>query len=322
MNTPRDALKKSILIIDEDAAELGALQEALAGAGYRVETARAAEPVLAQWNTLHPDGIVVDAALRGADGFPLARRLLAEEGLLGVPLLALGGGVVSGKPLPFDECIERPVRPAVLLEQVRSCVDAAAAGQSASPSSDAPGAGAGGGRLEEPRASAEALLAWIAAGLPEAQFSGTTRAGLRQLAALGTSVWPPDVLWYLRQAEQLTGMNTARARERFGSFVRLCRDRLEGDPAPAFQALRAEYLDHCWAGLRNLEQALRQQDYPALQSAGHNLKGTGAAYGFGELTELGRGMELAARNGDSGVVELLVGEVESYLAMVRVPGKE
>ncbi|HJT88387.1 MAG TPA: Hpt domain-containing protein [Bryobacteraceae bacterium] len=320
MNTPQDASKKSVLIIDEDAAELGALQEALAGAGYRVETARTAGPVLTRWITPHPHGIVVDAALRGADGLPLAHRLLAEEGLLDVPVLALGGGVVSGRQPPFDGCIERPVRPAVLLEQLRTCLNAAA-GQTASPSGDAVGAGGGGGG-EEHRATAEALLAWIVAGLPETQFTGRARAGLRQLAAVVPPVWSPEVLRYLRQAEQLTGMNTARARERFGSLVRLCRDRLESDPAPAFQALRAEYLDHCWAGLRNLQQALRQEDYPALQSAGHNLKGTGAAYGFEQLTELGRGMEMAARNGDSGVVEILVGEIESYLAMVRDPGKE
>ena len=51
-------------------------------------------------------------------------------------------------------------------------------------------------------------------------------------------------------------------------------------------ALRAVYLYRRRAELGDLEQALKNRDFSAIRKAGHNLKGTGAAYGFAEITDL------------------------------------
>jgi chemotaxis protein histidine kinase CheA len=57
--------------------------------------------------------------------------------------------------------------------------------------------------------------------------------------------------------------------------------------------------------------------FPALKTAAHNLKGTGAAYGFAELTELGRALESAAKEGDGLRAEILLGRTAFYLGLVH-----
>ena len=65
-----------------------------------------------------------------------------------------------------------------------------------------------------------------------------------------------------------------------------------------------------------LESALDNRDFAALRKAGHNLKGTGVAYGFGGLTEIGRAMEAAAGDGNIASARNLIDQIVSYIGAV------
>jgi len=112
-----------------------------------------------------------------------------------------------------------------------------------------------------------------------------------------------------------------RARCRFRWIVRLCREVAERDPdsAPEMAELRVAYLDRRRAELCSLEQALHDGDFAAIRKAGHNLKGTGTAYGFEEITEIGRSLEAAGKDGDTFAIETLLDQMDSYIGVVRAP---
>jgi HPt (histidine-containing phosphotransfer) domain-containing protein len=86
---------------------------------------------------------------------------------------------------------------------------------------------------------------------------------------------------------------------------------------PTLDKLRSEYLENRVQELAALAEALQRADFPVLNRAGHNLKGTGAAYGFDQLTEIGKALESAAKEQDARMVEVLLGRTESYLRQVR-----
>jgi len=47
------------------------------------------------------------------------------------------------------------------------------------------------------------------------------------------------------------------------------------------------------------------------------LKGTGAAYGFDELTDIGKALEMAAKENDAAASGLQLDRIRLYLAFVR-----
>jgi hypothetical protein len=51
---------------------------------------------------------------------------------------------------------------------------------------------------------------------------------------------------------------------------------------------------------------------------GHNLKGTGAAYGFAEITEIGAAIEAAAKQADRDVIAERAAALARYLAGIVV----
>ena len=54
------------------------------------------------------------------------------------------------------------------------------------------------------------------------------------------------------------------------------------------------YLDNCRKELEVLEAALQRRDFEAVRVGGHNLRGTGAGYGFPELSQIGEAIEAGA----------------------------
>lgn len=58
------------------------------------------------------------------------------------------------------------------------------------------------------------------------------------------------------------------------------------------------YLDSCKADLAAMESDLAAGNLMRIRQVGHNLKGTGTAYGFSPITRIGNRIELAALAGD------------------------
>ena len=73
--------------------------------------------------------------------------------------------------------------------------------------------------------------------------------------------------------------------------------------------LTPAYLQNCRRDLLLMQEALERVDFDVLDLLGHNLRGSGGAFGFQGITDIGASVEAAAKQGDavasrSGLVEL------------------
>lgn len=83
------------------------------------------------------------------------------------------------------------------------------------------------------------------------------------------------------------------------------------DLIPGFLANRNKDLD-------SLKQSLERQDFRAIQSLGHSLKGVGGGYGFERISELGSDIESAARDADPDRLKELIDAFADFLNRVEV----
>jgi len=83
-------------------------------------------------------------------------------------------------------------------------------------------------------------------------------------------------------------------------------------------SLLAQYIDRCRAALPVAGTALDRSDYGYLRVLGHRLKGSGGAYGIPALTEMGSGLEEAARRGDTAGLQSQLGQLGAYLARIEI----
>ncbi len=72
---------------------------------------------------------------------------------------------------------------------------------------------------------------------------------------------------------------------------------LEEDPA--YRDLKAHFMEELPGRIRELDQALSGQDWPALQSQLHQLKGISGSFGFGEATRIAGRLEQQIQRGDT-----------------------
>lgn len=83
------------------------------------------------------------------------------------------------------------------------------------------------------------------------------------------------------------------------------------------------YLERREAEIRILEEALAAGDLPVIQRIAHNMKGTGAGYGFPAITAIGRAMEAAAKTGHRPEIRVRLSELTDLLGKLknsRAPG--
>ena len=69
-------------------------------------------------------------------------------------------------------------------------------------------------------------------------------------------------------------------------------------PAVGLQDLSPRYLASRRADLESLDRAIAADDLETVKRLGHNMKGTGASYGFPALSQIGATLEAAAKAGD------------------------
>lgn len=80
----------------------------------------------------------------------------------------------------------------------------------------------------------------------------------------------------------------------------------------------SRYLKRRQQDLQTLERALGESDFAALSLAGHNLSGSGSAYGLDEVSRLGRCIEKAADRQDGPAVRRHLDELAEFVRLIRL----
>jgi HPt (histidine-containing phosphotransfer) domain-containing protein len=78
------------------------------------------------------------------------------------------------------------------------------------------------------------------------------------------------------------------------------------------------YLEKRRNDVQNYRQALADRDFETLRMLGHRMKGSGAGYGFAELTEIGSAIEEAALRKDTATIAARVDRLAWYAANVKL----
>jgi len=114
-----------ILIVDDDAATLAALQELLEGEGHQVVTAANGSEALA---TLRQDGpfgvILLDIMMPVMNGYEFRETQLQDPRLAAIPVIVLtadGRAQQKGSRLGARRIFQKPVSPPELLSEIRRC---------------------------------------------------------------------------------------------------------------------------------------------------------------------------------------------------------
>lgn len=87
---------------------------------------------------------------------------------------------------------------------------------------------------------------------------------------------------------------------------------------PVVRSLIPTYLKRRRDDLKAISQALAREDADALSVIGHNLRGSGAAYGLVRISEIGTAIEESARRGEFASLRPLQQALEAYLDNVVI----
>jgi HPt (histidine-containing phosphotransfer) domain-containing protein len=79
-----------------------------------------------------------------------------------------------------------------------------------------------------------------------------------------------------------------------------------------------KFLERTNEAVAQLRAALAAGDAKTLQDIGHRLRGTAGGYGFGELGELAKQLEEAAKAGNAAAYPALVSAMSEHLARVTI----
>jgi len=87
---------------------------------------------------------------------------------------------------------------------------------------------------------------------------------------------------------------------------------------PFARKLVGRYLENREGDIVRLRGAVEQEDYDTIRVTGHNLYGSGSAYGLDEVSRIGANLEQAAGARDVVGIGRLIDELADYLRQVEV----
>ena len=73
------------------------------------------------------------------------------------------------------------------------------------------------------------------------------------------------------------------------------------------------YINHTSKELAKIQEDIDAVEIDSLRTFGHNIKGSGGMYGFGEVTNLGTEIEASAKANDRNKIKSLLEELSSFL---------
>ncbi|MBT8098899.1 MAG: Hpt domain-containing protein [Gammaproteobacteria bacterium] len=87
---------------------------------------------------------------------------------------------------------------------------------------------------------------------------------------------------------------------------------------PFAKRLLSKYLERRLEDLQILREALATQDFETIELAGHNMFGSGAAYGLPPISSIGNKLEQAAMAREAERIRPLIDELENFVSSVTV----
>ena len=78
------------------------------------------------------------------------------------------------------------------------------------------------------------------------------------------------------------------------------------------------FLNHRREDIATLLIHLQAGDFEAVWNLGHDIKGTGAVYGFKGMATIGQSIEQAAQKRESKLLAILAEELSNYLDRVKL----
>ncbi|MCE5281438.1 MAG: Hpt domain-containing protein [Deltaproteobacteria bacterium] len=87
---------------------------------------------------------------------------------------------------------------------------------------------------------------------------------------------------------------------------------------PDLAELIPGYLENRTQDILQILEALERADFETIRTLGHGMKGSGGGYGFAPITEIGKVIETAAKEGKAGEIREGVESLRSYLEKVEV----
>jgi len=87
---------------------------------------------------------------------------------------------------------------------------------------------------------------------------------------------------------------------------------------PFARKLVGGYLENRAGDVARLRDALQHHDFELIRVTGHNLYGSGSAYGLDEISRIGARLEQAAGERDAAEVARLVANLADYIQEINV----
>ena len=73
------------------------------------------------------------------------------------------------------------------------------------------------------------------------------------------------------------------------------------------------YINHTSKELAKIQEDIDAAEMDSLRTFGHNIKGSGGMYGFGEITDLGAEIEASAKTNDRSKIKSLLEDLSIFL---------
>lgn len=87
---------------------------------------------------------------------------------------------------------------------------------------------------------------------------------------------------------------------------------------PFARRLMVQYLARREGDVTRLREALGEGRFEDIKIAGHNMSGTGSAYGLERVSALGRDIERAAKDRNGPEIERLLAELDGFVRQVKI----
>ncbi len=78
------------------------------------------------------------------------------------------------------------------------------------------------------------------------------------------------------------------------------------------------YIEKRYTDIETIRSALQNGEYVIIERLGHGMKGSGGGYGFEKITEIGKTIELAAKDRNAEQIISMLEELKNYLDRLQI----